>query len=1703
MLQLTLLDAPRLAVGGRSFALGLRDAALLAWLLREGPAPRAELAALLWPALAPADAAAALRQRVFRLRRLGMPPVVAAPGSRLALADGVLHDLAPPLARVLAGADPWAVGDALLGRALPPDAPALAAWIGAQREAWRRTLGDALLEATRRARDGGAPARALPFVQRAAALRPADAETARLLQAVAAECGAQRAGLAGALAALQARGLDGDVMQLLDGLWLSTFLPAPPAPPPAPVDHDAADGTAGDAGAAARAPATGAGSPPAAPPGPPAGVRHAPGPAADDAGVYPRVAPGSDADAERGARRARGVRVAGARALREPQALARALLPLAKRRPSSRRQVLDEVATAEAFADTGVLVPVMAGLHERGFDATLLVEDGPAMPLWRTLANELETLLARQGGFRRFTRYTLVAPPGAPPLLRLQGATAMAPQRLAPDGGASLVLVATDGTGAAWADGRHAAMLAMLGRRHSLALLQWMPERLWPHTALGAAEGALRAPRAGAPNAALQLTRPGWLGDDEAVLALPLLSLRPASFDRLARLLTAKPGAACAAALLFPPADDAAPAPTPAGASAPTAVVDAATRITRFRSVATPRLMQVAVQLSAAAPLTLPVVRLVHRVMQPDAPAEDLPLLLLGGLLERRGSAARDPGAARDDNDVVFDFAPGVREALQPALLKSEADAVRRAVARHIAERSGGVLDFRALLLDAAGDVALPDWARPFADVSQQVQALFPRSAPPAAPAPTMASFAAPAEPAEPAEPAWAPGVRLQTELRLPAAARALAWSPDGTRLAVLHAHGLRLLRTVDAPAGPRGFERLPQALRATAHLLVVKGTGLSDGVMEAALAALRDGLNDEFRGGWRFTYHTVEPSLARPGGRAPAGDVRSALTLALKPEALVVFVGDEDFARSPWMREADSQSRRLFAERRGALWRLTCTQPAANPATLSSWRIQSADDRTDLLAPAVDAAAGGAALARAIGDAGAQAVPEVAFGADSGSIAWDGRGDLLLADAARRRVLRERDLHQMSGFPEALPSGARPRLLCQPGAPAWALADAAGLFLHTDGSPPWERLDGGHGAVEAAWSPDGSAIAVRDGSGLARSFDVSQQRWTLVEPIARHVAGPAWQRSGQVWFGSGSGEVIGWDGSVLDTTLRRPGAVQAVACSRVDGLVAAAWHDGSVVVGHPSRGWSAPFELPEAPAEGMAIQLAFMPPTSDEGSGTESLAVACGDGLWLLRIDAHALALSPAAAEASPDAGPSAAEVVAAALAVLQSLALAFHVGAFAPRGSGSTRERYARRLGIEAGTPADATLLHLVRTSEYVFRSRLKPVLDGAIDPLARPDPEAGLKALARELDRLGDALAALGFGLSTEALPADEASRHDALRTVQRGLALLTRTVRRAAPDARERIDAAFGADLAGFLASLAPLGDAGLLTADGRVFASRVPLLNALASSLVRLRRDELQQALAVAAAQAEWLRADEGESAFADAQDIADYAGRLVGALAEAAGGLLQAADAPPSVKVEFPIDEVQLETVAELAEAAGCRPGAPTERFGEHEVAGWPVAAERVVPLLRLVGAIVVTALAWRTGRPLPEDWAAPGARVLWVDDQPDNNRRWREQLARRALRVELAGDTGDALERLARAPAFDAVLTDMGRPPDARAGYTLLDAMRARGIAAPCLIFSSRQTDDTRAEARRRGAAGSTDRFDELETMLRDALFAPPGTAA
>lgn len=116
------------------------------------------------------------------------------------------------------------------------------------------------------------------------------------------------------------------------------------------------------------------------------------------------------------------------------------------------------------------------------------------------------------------------------------------------------------------------------------------------------------------------------------------------------------------------------------------------------------------------------------------------------------------------------------------------------------------------------------------------------------------------------------------------------------------------------------------------------------------------------------------------------------------------------------------------------------------------------------------------------------------------------------------------------------------------------------------------------------------------------------------------------------------------------------------------------------------------------------------------------------------------------------------------------------------------------------------------------------------------------------------------------------------------------------------------------------------------------------------------------------------------------------------------------------------------------------------------------------------------------------------GARVLWVDDRPGNNRFERQALEAFGIQVELSESTDDAMDKVRWRP-YELIISDMGRPPDGQAGYTLLERLRGDGHRIPFVIYAGSRAPEHVREAERRGALGCTNRPQELVRMVTEEL--------
>lgn len=115
-------------------------------------------------------------------------------------------------------------------------------------------------------------------------------------------------------------------------------------------------------------------------------------------------------------------------------------------------------------------------------------------------------------------------------------------------------------------------------------------------------------------------------------------------------------------------------------------------------------------------------------------------------------------------------------------------------------------------------------------------------------------------------------------------------------------------------------------------------------------------------------------------------------------------------------------------------------------------------------------------------------------------------------------------------------------------------------------------------------------------------------------------------------------------------------------------------------------------------------------------------------------------------------------------------------------------------------------------------------------------------------------------------------------------------------------------------------------------------------------------------------------------------------------------------------------------------------------------------------------------------------------ATVLWVDDRPTNNNYEQQALHAFGIRITNSLSTEDALKRLSQTK-YDVIISDMGRPPDKQAGYTLLRKIKERQIDIPFIIYAGSRAPEHIAEALGKGAVGTTNIPTELFEMVINAI--------
>lgn len=407
------------------------------------------------------------------------------------------------------------------------------------------------------------------------------------------------------------------------------------------------------------------------------------------------------------------VRVPTATTLPDPLPLQRALRPLQHYRPPVRTRAhrLDEQATAEQAAETGLLLPVLRSDGRREARLRLLMDVSTSTAVWDGAFDELRQICAGVGAFREVAvEYVHLVGDGADARLAAarsrtleQGGPVRAAEQLRDPTGRQLTLVLSDCAGPAWRSGRMQRLLHHWGQAAPVAVIQPLPQRMWRRTHLPALGGVLRRREGLGARLDFETTEAA-----AGALAVPVLAPTRTALGTWARLLAGETGMSLPGAAAWARVDH----PATAARVAPLAA-DAQALVGGFRRTASPSAVTLAVYLSAV-PLQLPVMQLVQRAMLPRSGPAVLAEVLLSGLLRREG-------------EDWYGFVPGVREELLRLLHRGDALLVMKVageyVDRYFGRRSR---TFRALIGEAGGeDAGAGELPEAFAEISSLVLGRF------------------------------------------------------------------------------------------------------------------------------------------------------------------------------------------------------------------------------------------------------------------------------------------------------------------------------------------------------------------------------------------------------------------------------------------------------------------------------------------------------------------------------------------------------------------------------------------------------------------------------------------------------------------------------------------------------------------------------------------------------------------------------------------------------------------------------------------------------------------------------------------------------------------------------------------------------------------------------------------------------------------
>ena len=452
----------------------------------------------------------------------------------------------------------------------------------------------------------------------------------------------------------------------------------------------------------------------------------------------------------------KSLRAPTAPALRDPLALARALRPLMQQRAIGTGTQLDESATVQKIAEERVWWPITKPQTEKWLELAIVVDESTSMLLWRRHIQEITRFFKHYGVFRDVRVWGLVAkttdqPKNKPentsdnksdnksrhkapthkihirstPFSQFNTQDLRSPDSLLDPTGRRVILVLTDCVESLW---QQPSMLSTLKlwSTHPMALLQMMPESLWPRTNLR--QGTLvhfQAKTEGSINQNLEVIgatsayHRRTQTEKQADIKVPVITLESDRIYQWTRMLATK-GAHLAPGFIFNPRAQAMTAAIQQRrqqqqpAESPTA----AFKTQMFRGASSPIARRLASLLAASPVITLPIVRIVQATRLPQSDQIHVAEVLLGGILKPQ----QPPTPDTNPDNVQYQFIdPQVRSEL---LAEAPAEDITAVLTQYIADNFNKslhefILELRRIM--GSSDQATQDNIKPIATIAADV----------------------------------------------------------------------------------------------------------------------------------------------------------------------------------------------------------------------------------------------------------------------------------------------------------------------------------------------------------------------------------------------------------------------------------------------------------------------------------------------------------------------------------------------------------------------------------------------------------------------------------------------------------------------------------------------------------------------------------------------------------------------------------------------------------------------------------------------------------------------------------------------------------------------------------------------------------------------------------------------------------------------